>query len=374
MGAVKVGIVAAEMEGARTGVGRYLEGLLTGLESWDHGIEWHLFFQGQGVPEAARRHGVISHESNDQGNRVVWEHLRLPKELESRGLDVVFCPAYTVPFGLKIPSVVSIHDLSFEVMPGEFGFRERWRRRYLARRAARVADRVLTDTRHMADLVARRYRIPGARMAVVPLGVDRKRFGPRADDDDGRRIEALGVRSPYLLWLGTVLERRQPRSVLEAFAALRVQRPDLHLVIAGANRMRSPRRLERWIRELGLEAHTVQLGYVEEQDLAPLYRGAAAGVYVSRHEGFGIPPLECLACGTPVVISTGQALDEVWADYPNICEDLSSSAIGNALGKALSGSGWNDSLASEAEGLVRGFDWAASSRGLVAELEVVVSR
>ncbi len=99
-------------------------------------------------------------------------------------------------------------------------------------------------------------------------------------------------------------------------------------MIAGANRMRSPQRLGRWIRELGLEGDTLELGWVEEASLAPLYRGAEAGVYVSRHEGFGLPPLECLACGTPVVVGAGLALDEEWPDYPFRCRDLSSWASG----------------------------------------------
>jgi hypothetical protein len=74
------------------------------------------------------------------------------------------------------------------------------------------------------------------------------------------------------------------------------------------------------------------------------------------------------------VISTGQVLDEVWPDYPNSCEDLSSSAIADALGRALSPGGWSADLASEAEEVIRGLDWAASSRSLVAELEAVVAR
>jgi glycosyltransferase involved in cell wall biosynthesis len=374
MGAVKVGVIAAELEGPSTGVGRYLQGLLGGLEAWDHGVEWHLFFQGSGETVPAPWPGGVSHFSNDSGNRVLWEHLRLPSELAHHDLDVVFCPAYTVPFGVRTPLVVSIHDLSFELLPGEFAFRERWRRRFLARRAARRAARVLTDTDHMADLVARRYGVTGGRMAVVPLGVDRGRFGAQPSTADAEELERLGVRSPYLLWLGTVLERRQPREVLEAFRALRTGRPDLQLVIAGANRMRSPNRLGRWIREFGLEGDTLGLGWVEEASLAPLYRGAEAGVYVSRHEGFGLPPLECLACGTPVVVGVGLALDEAWPDYPFRCRDLSSQGIAEALGDALAPGGWHGGVAEEARKVIDHFDWVSSSRLLVAELETAVAR
>jgi len=368
MGVVKVGVIAAELEGPSTGVGRYLQGLFGGLEVWDHGVEWHLFFQGPAETVPAPWPGGICHFSNDSGNRVLWEHLRLPAELVRHDLDVVFCPAYTVPFGVRTPLVVSIHDLSFEILPQEFAVRERWRRRFLARRAARRADRVFTDTLGMADLVARRYGVSGERVAVVPLGVDRGRFGEQPSTADAAELARLGVRPPYLLWLGTVLERRLPREVLAAFRALRSERSDLQLVIAGANRMRSPQRLGRWIRELGLEDDTLELGWVEEASLAPLYRGAEAGVYVSQHEGFGLPPLECLACGTAVVVGAGLALDGAWPDYPYRCRDLSPQGIAQTLGAALAPGGWNGSVAEEARRVIAHFDWVSSSRLLVAEL------
>lgn len=374
MGAVKVGVIAAELEGPSTGVGRYLQGLFSGLEAWDHGVEWHLFFQGSAETIPAPWAGGVAHFSNDSGNRVLWEHLRVPSDLTRHDLDVVFCPAYTVPFGVRTPLMVSIHDLSFELLPEEFAFRERWRRRFLARRAARRAARVLTDTNHMADLVARRYGVPEGRMAIVPLGVDRGRFGEQPSAADAEELDRLGVRSPYLLWLGTVLERRQPREVLEAFRAMRSGRTDLQFVIAGANRMRSPSRLGRWIRELGIEDDTLELGWVEEASLAPLYRGAEAGVYVSHHEGFGLPPLECLACGTPVVVGAGLALDGAWPDYPFRCRDLSAAGIGEALGDALAPGVWNGSVAEEASRVVSHFDWVSSSRLLVAELEKAAAR
>lgn len=374
MGAVKAGIVAAEMEGPSTGVGRYLQGLLTGLGSWDHGVEWHLFFQGAPGDLSGSLPGFALHHSGDSGSRVVWEHVRLPSELRRCDLDVVVCPGYTIPFGVSTPSVVCIHDLSFELLPREFGFRERWRRRLLARRAARLADRVVCDTDHMAGLVAERYRVPADRMAVIPLAVDRGRFSPQPDEADAERRHRLGVRSPYLLWLGTVLERRQPREVLEAFAAARSQGHDLQLVIAGANRMRSPGRLDRWIHDLGLERDTLQLGWVDEAALAPLYRGADAAVYVSRHEGFGLPPLECLASGTPVVVSAGLALDTAWPDYPFRCADTSSQAISSAMRRALSTRAWEGDLSARAQKVLDRFDWTASSRLLVAELERVAGR
>jgi len=370
MGTMKVGVIAAEMEGRSTGVGRYLEGLLGGLERWRHGVRWHLFFQGDPFAVSqADGSTVIPHFAGHHGSRVLWEQFRLPSLMAKHEIDVVFGPSYSLPLAMRRPSAVTIHDLSFELFPKEFAPRERWRRRLLARRSSRVANRVFTDTEQMARLVAERYQVSSNRLAVIPLGVDGGRFSAQPSVDDEGILAGLRVRRPYLLWVGTVLERRVPRQVLKAFAALRDARPELQLVIGGANCMRGPEHLQRWIDELGIGEAVCQLGWVEECSLAPLYRGAELGLYVSRHEGFGIPPLECLACGTPVVVSGGLGLDDRWPDYPFRCDELSAAAVEATARTILDDRHCAVRTILEGQSAAERFDWETSSRRLVAELE-----
>jgi glycosyltransferase involved in cell wall biosynthesis len=373
MGTMKVAVIAAEMEGHATGVGRYLEGLLSGLRQWNHGVDWHLFFQGAESSSPFQPDGPFhAHFSDHQGSRVVWEQTVASRAIAEVGADVVFGPAYTLPFGLRAPSLVTLHDLSFEVLPQEFGFRERWRRRLLARRAARVADRVLTVSEHMADLLAERYLVARDRISVVPHGIDSDRFSAISRDEDAAHLAELGIRKPYLLWAGTVLERRLPRHVLEAFSIARIVNPELVLIIAGANRMRRPERLQRWINEFGLQGAVRELGWVEERALAALYRGAEIGVYVSCHEGFGLPPIECLACGTPVIVSPGLGLDDAWPDYPFRVPELRVEAVAEMMASLLDASGAAAATVADAPAKLSGFDWEQSSRRLVAEIDRLV--
>jgi glycosyltransferase involved in cell wall biosynthesis len=370
---MRVGVIAAEMEGRTTGVGRYLEGLLRGLERWDHGVEWHLFFQGDPVSSPHIPDGPFhTHHSCHHGSRVWWEQVAVARDLAALAPDVIFGPAYTLPFGLKAPSVVTIHDLSFEVLPDEFGARERWRRRLLARRAARVARRVLTDTAHLSSWVGAHYGVGEDRRAVVPLGVDAHTFSPRAEDEDERILGELGIRSPYVLVPGTVLERRMPHLVLGAFARFRSSRPELQLVIAGANRMRRTGRLEAWIGDLGLAEEVRMLGWVEEEALPPLYRGAELAFYLSRHEGFGLPPLECLACGTPVVVNEGLGLDDAWPAYPYRISDPTEERISAAASEILANPEATAQSMAEASAVIARLSWDQSSRRLVAELRRAV--
>lgn len=371
---MKVGVIAAEMEGRATGVGRYLGGLLRGLERWNHGVDWHLFFQGDPSPSLNLPGGPVhAHFSNHHGSRVFWEQVLVSRAVATVAPDVVFGPAYTLPFGLRSPSVVTLHDLSFEILPEEFRPRERWRRCVLARRAARVANRVVTDTAHLSSLVANRYAVAADRLAVVPLGVDTTNFSTIAGDDDDRVLSEFGVRSPYILLPGTVLERRLPLHVLQAFSIIKRDRPELELVIAGANRMRRPEMLGVWIDELGLNGTVRQLGWVEEEALAPLYRGAELGIYVSRHEGFGLPPLECLACGTPVVVSAGLGLDDAWPDYPYRSLELTADSIAAVAAQILGDLERTGRIMAEAGSVISGLGWEQCSRRLVAEFSQVVS-
>jgi len=369
---VRIGIVAAELEGRPTGVGRYLEGLLQGLATWDHGHEPVLFFKGAPMELPPVAEGLEACWSGFGGSMVLWEQLLVGRRMAREGIDVVFDPAYALPAGSGRPAVVTIHDLSFELLPSEFSTLERWRRRLLARRAARGAARVLTDTRHMGELVRRMYGVDGKRLGTVPLGVDRQRFSPATEVQDRVVLEGLGVRPPYILWVGSLFERREPRAVLGALAELRQRGRPVQLVLAGANRLRSPRQLNRWITELELEDSVLQLGWVDEAALAPLYRNAGACVYLSRHEGFGLPPLECLACGTPVLVSAGLGLDDAWPDYPYRCRELGPASVASELVRMLDDGATRRAFWERAAEVLAGLSWEAASRRFVAELERAV--
>ena len=370
---MKVGVIAAEMEGRSTGVGRYLSGLFSGLSQWENGVEWHLFFQGDQVelPKAVTESAQL-HFSGIRGRRVIWEHVLVAREMAPFDFDLVFGPANTLPFGCRTPAVVTIHDLSFEVLPGDFRLRERWRRRLLARRAARVARRVFTVSTPMAEMLCRRYSLPASSVAVVPNGVDLERFSAAPRIGDHAVLAALGVRPPYILWTGTVLDRRMPDLVLEALSAVRRDHPDLKLVIAGENRMRSPERFARLQRSLGLDEAVSCLGWIEEDCLAPLYRCAEVGIYVSLHEGFGIPPLECIACGTPVVVSGGLALDDAWPGYPHRVESLTAVEIEKGIRAVLDLRRESSAFAAAAKPVLEAFGWQGASRRLVDEMQSAV--
>jgi len=329
---MRIGIVAHELEGQRTGVGRYLEGLLRGAAEIGTDDEFVLFLKGEPIDLGLEGHLEIHFDRRPKAHPILWEQLRLPRLIRRERLDAVFSPGYSLPEATGLPGIVALHDLSFECLGSEFGFKERWRRRLLARRAAHRAARLLTGIPRIAREIAATYGVAEDKIGLVPLGVEP---APEPSADALREVRELVGDGPYLLFLGSIFPRRRLDLALEAFSQIAPDFPDLRFVIAGANRLPSPEALDAWIARSTHPERVHRLGWVAEELLPALLREARALVYLSTYEGYGLPPLEALAAGIPAVTLPGLALDEIWTRYPYRIDSLETSEIATTLRRLL---------------------------------------
>jgi glycosyltransferase involved in cell wall biosynthesis len=197
---------------------------------------------------------------------------------------------HALPLGLRGPSVVTIHDLHFEHDPSVMGLLDRVTFKAVVPRAVRKADHVLAVSERTKRDIVELYGVPPEKVTVTPHGVD-PAFAPGDGSHDG-----------YLLFVGAVQARKDPLAALEAADAV-----GLPLVVAGPEK--EPELAEA-LRARGADVR----GWVEKSELAELYRRAVALILPSRYEGFGVPALEAMASGTPVVLSDDEALREVAGD------------------------------------------------------------
>jgi glycosyltransferase involved in cell wall biosynthesis len=360
---MRIGVLATEMQRSPTGVGRYLRGLLGHVGDERPDWKWVLYFQDEPFEDPLFDHACFEPVfcGLPDVHPVLFEQFRLPRSL--RDLDVFFSPAYSLPRGLECPSLVAIHDLSFEVLPEEFGFKERWRRRWLARRAVRSARRVLTISPLVTRQLQEMYAVDAGKISELPLAVDEdltKAVGRPPEEEIG---------GPFALFAGSILARRRLDVVLESFGVLMSERPELKLVLAGANRLRNSGQLGRWIESFGVTERVVELGWVKDSALIWLLRNAELSFYLSTYEGYGLPPMESLAVGTPVVVSPGLALDHLWPDYPYRCRSIAVDEVVRVSRRILTDSEERERVIGKGRALIASLSWKRSAELFVKEIE-----
>jgi glycosyltransferase involved in cell wall biosynthesis len=252
---------------------------------------------------------------------------------------------YAIPPGYRGRSVVTIHDLSFEYLRDVMGLKDRLLFKTQVPRSARRADRVLTGSEWTKRDLLERYGLPEERIVVTPYGVD-PAFRP-----DGPRVEGH-----YALFVGAIQPRKDPLTAVEALALVN---SDLRLLLIGPEKLGAGRVREA-VDRLGLGQRVDWKGHVETEELATLYRGAAVLVFPSRYEGFGLPVLEAMACGTPVVATTAGAIREVAGDAAVLVEPGNPVALAGGVERALSD---RDRLVEAGLERARRYTWSETARG-----------
>jgi glycosyltransferase involved in cell wall biosynthesis len=259
--------------------------------------------------------------------RSVWMQFVLPGLLRRLRPDVVHYTNYLAPVRWDAPYVVSIHDMSVALMPRFHTLKKRLLSSRLVPLVARGARLVLTPSESTRRDVVRLLGLDPGRVRVIPYA-PAPAFRPA--EPDPARLAELGVRAPYFLYVGTVEPRKNLARALRAFARVAAALPDHRFVIAGQRGWKYADVL-REIARPELSSRVTLLGYVSEDDLPLLYAGATAFVYPSLFEGFGLPVVEAMACGTPVLTSRTSSLTEIADGAALLVDPLDEQALAEGL-------------------------------------------
>ncbi len=294
--------------------------------------------------------------------RLAWEQVRAPALATEIGTDVWHGPHYTLPVRIESPAVVTVHDLTFFEHPE---WHERSKVAYfrrMIRAAVRRADVVVCVSAY-TEARLRAHCSPRGDVVVVHHGVDHERFHPVADAAaDLELLARRGIEPPFIAFSGTIEPRKNLPSLVEAYARIAHAEPDLRLVLAGGNGWGADA-VRDAIASSGVATRIQRTGYLDDATLTALFRQAIAVVYPSLEEGFGLPALEALACGTPLVSTRGSAIEEMVGDAALLVTPGDVDALAESLARVVNDADLQARL--RADGLARAatFTWARSVAG-----------
>ncbi|MCM1529251.1 MAG: glycosyltransferase family 4 protein [Alistipes sp.] len=259
--------------------------------------------------------------------------------------DITHFFNYIVPPGVHGRTVVTVHDMVCKAYPETVRGRTRLMLAAGLKTSMKRADIIVTDSEFSRSEIIRYYPDFEEKLRVVPCGVDLEKFHPCDEPERIPEVKAsLGIEGDYFLYVGTIEPRKNLERLINGYCILtrNVNDPP-KLVLAGAKGWLCDQIYAR-VRELGLEEKVIFTKYVPAEDMNPLMCGALAFVFPSLYEGFGMPPLEAMASGVPVLTTDAASLPEVTGDCAVICQPYSSKSIAKGLYRLYSDENLRESL------------------------------
>lgn len=293
-----------------------------------------------------------------------WDWFGRRRFVHRLGADVWHGPDTALPDDVETRTVVTVHDLTVIEHPDMHDAATLSERRRALRSAVRTADVVVAVSNDTAARLHENLH-PRAPVMVAPHGVDTARFRPAGDDQmrasDLERLRTLGVEPPFVAFVGTMEPRKNLPGLVEAFARIAPEHPDLKLVIAGRRGWRADE-VNEAVRTSGLGDRVVLLGFAPPDSLPPLYRSAEVVVHPSMGEGFGLPALEALACAAPLVTTAGSAMEEVAGDAAVLVPTPDPKPLADAVERVLTDRKLRDRLREAGPRAAGRYSWGRCAR------------
>ncbi len=371
-----IGIDAHAIGAQQGGNETYIRNLITALAELDHENQYTLYLSAAQAAEIWRnRYANFDVRLLPPPTPLVRVPLALALELRRRPVDVLHVQ-YTAPPFCPAPIVTTIHDLAFEHLPETFTRRGKAQLRLTVRRTARHAAHILTVSEFSRQDIINTYRLPPDKITVTHNGCEAQFTPQPASDHEAETIkQKFGIARDYLLAVGSLQPRKNLIRLLKAYAMLRTQQSgfQLQLVIVG-RQLWLYKEVLREIKQQNFAADVIVTGYASDEDLPALYRSAVALVYPSLFEGFGLPPLEAMACGTPVITSNSSSLPEVVGNAALLVNPYKEADLAQAMWKLTNDATLRVQLRQAGIQQAKQFTWHAAAEKTLAIYRAIAHR
>ena len=358
---MRIGIDARKLHDF--GIGTYIRNLLRELARIDQQTEYVLLCGQEDTGVAETLGANFRCVAATSGHYSIAEQLAVPMAVRRERLDLFHAPHYVLPVLTPTRSVVTIHDCIHLMFPDYL--RHRLAHAYAHASlwtAAHQSDRIFTVSEQSKRDILKFFKVPPDKIVVTPNAIDDRFSSPPSEEHIVQTRERYQLSHTYLLYVGNIKPHKNLERLIEAFHLVRQQgRPELELVIIGdeISKMQS---LRRAVHKYQLHRYIRFLGFVPDKTLAVLYRLASVFVFPSLYEGFGLPPLEAMASGTPVVTSNVSSLPEVVGDAAVLVDPYSAEAIAAGILEVLRSTHLREELKRRGFERVKAYSWQRSAQ------------
>jgi glycosyltransferase involved in cell wall biosynthesis len=375
---LRIAIDASAVPKQMAGAGVYTYQLVRALAHLGCQHELFVFARPGLFDDLAEHLRIVPVETSSRAARLAWEQTALPLQLRRLRIDLLHSPHHhtpivaQLPLGTRTKLVVTVHDVTFMLLPERYPLRRRLYMEAVTRAGVRVADAIITASQAVSRDVVDRLGVSPERIVAIPEAAG-ERYHPASPTDIERVRANYGLPGRYLLSVGSLEPGKNRARLFRAMAWLRDKGIECTTVVVGQPAWKYEADYDL-VRELGLSGCVIFLGYVPDADMPALYSGATLLAFPSLYEGFGLPVLEAMACGTPVVTSAVSATAEVAGAAALLVDPYNTGAIASAIERLLHDDALRDEL--RALGLVRSqeFSWERTARETLLLYELVAAQ
>jgi len=354
------------------------------------GTEWYCFFLIEELKKITQNsehkiilyskeplHGDLAKLPANWENKILrwpfkylWTQGRLSLEMLLNPPDVLFIPAHSIPLIYAKNTVVTWHDVGFERFKKLYSLPAYWYHKWAVRYSLKHAKKIIVISEFTKNEITDLFKVPSGKLKVVYNGYDNRTYNVQLDRDKIQKVlDKYKIDSPYIFFVGRLEEKKNIKGLVEAFWLLResarigtrINANKYKLVLAG-RRGYGYERVKKRILDSGIENDVVELGWTDEEDIPYLLAGAEVFAFLSFYEGFGIPILEAMACGVPVLSSDIPPLREVAADAALFADPAKPKEIADAMLKLLGNENLRDEMVKRGLERVEKFSWERCAR------------
>jgi glycosyltransferase involved in cell wall biosynthesis len=373
---MNIGISTSVIQRGKTGIAHYLFSLLAELKQFTDEHTFTLFVLEEDLPlfdflEGSMEIVQVAEKHRAPIANILWHQTTLPRLAGQLSLDAIHVPSYRrLIFRAPCAKIGTIHDLAPFHVRGKYDIARMLYGRYVARRLARRQDAIITVSQATANDVHRFFAIPKNKIDVVHNGLNHRRFQPVATSEDDSVLQHFNLNAPYFLYVAR-LEHPGKNHVrlIDAFTNFKIATKSNHLLVLGGADWHGAEAIHRAAELSPFSKDIRRGGYISDAQLPSLYRRATAMVYPSLFEGFGMPPVEAMACNCPVICSDRGSLAEIAAPAACIVDPENIPQISEALRRVAIDSQFADNLRRIGLKHAARFNWKHAAAATLAVYE-----